>query len=36
MYCPYQTVCRELPEKRWLFGPKDAQAFWQRLEENDG
>ena len=35
-YCPYQTVCRELPEKRWLCGPKDAQTFWQRLEENDG
>ena len=36
MYCPYQTVCRESPERRWLFGPKDAEAFWQRLEENDG
>lgn len=35
-YCPYLTVCRELPEKRWLCGPKDAQTFWQRLEENDG
>lgn len=35
-YCPYRAVCRELPEKRWLYEPKDAQAFWQRLEESDG
>lgn len=35
-FCPYQTVCRDSRTERWLSGPKNAQDFWQRLEEYDG
>lgn len=32
-YCPYQGICRDTPEKRWLKKVRTSGEFWERVEE---
>ena len=34
-YCPYQKICRDRPEKRWLRKVKTVDEFWEKVEERN-